>query len=116
MSSRVRLAIAPALGVVFLSLGLSPGSAQATGPVTLTFTHGNAWAAKVPVTLYFSAGKVTATTDRLGRATFPAQSGSGFWVEIEGLRLAKFYRVDSLPLVIDIDKVGTMKWRGGRDS
>jgi hypothetical protein len=121
MLKDIRPAFAPAAGIVFLFFALflgpnGPGAAQASGPMTLTFAHGNAWAARVPVVLYFSAGKVTATTDRLGRATFPPQDGEGFWVEIEGLRLAKFFSVDNVPLVIDIDKVGTMKWSGGRAS
>ena len=87
--------------------------ARASTKLILTFSHGNAWAVNQPVTLYFSQSMVSGKTNDKGMATFNIESGNAFWIVVNGQRLAKFYQLNTVPVLIDIDKVGVIHWRGG---
>ena len=87
--------------------------ARASTKLNLTFSHGNAWAVNQPVTLYFSQSVVSGKTNDKGTVSFNIESGNGFWIVVNGQRLSKFYQIGSVPVLIDIDKVGVIHWRGG---
>jgi hypothetical protein len=63
------------------------------------------------VVLYTSYGTETAVAGKDGQVTFDLRSGRGFWVEVDGERLARFYSLTEKSItVIDLAKVGKMEW------
>ena len=98
---------------VLLGLALA-GTAQAATSISFKMKNGNATLSNTQVTLYLSYGTELATTDATGKGSFEIGQGRGFWVEVNGQRLARFFYVDSVPEVIDIAETGVMRWRGGK--
>jgi hypothetical protein len=66
------------------------------------------------VTLYLSYGKEVAMTGADGKVAFEVSNAKGFWIEVNGRRLARFFQIGQVPQVIDIAAIGTMQWGGRR--
>lgn len=97
-----------------LVLILGAGVASAATQLGITFTSSGTPVANGQVVLFFSNGTASATTDQAGLANFSIDSGRGFWIEVNGQRLARFYTLDQAPSNIDVASVGTIVWRGRR--
>ena len=70
--------------------------------------------ANTPVVLFTSYGKLEGTTSQQGQVSFQIDRGKGFWVEINGSRLNRFFEVGTVPAVLDVAQIGTMIWKGGK--
>ena len=102
------------LAACLLPPGGSGGTAIAATQMSIAFTNAGTPVAGAEIALFFSNDVVTAVSDKNGVAQFSIDRGKGFWVEVNGQRLAKFYSIDQPPASIDMASVGTMVWRGRR--
>jgi len=92
---------------------LGPGSVAAAEQVTLKIEDQGQPVAAAEVVIFLSCDRIEATTDALGAASFDIECGGrGFWVEVDGKRLAEFYWVGRVPEKIDVASVGYMAWGG----
>jgi len=66
------------------------------------------------VTLFLGYGTEQGRTNADGQVTIQVQQGRGFWIEVNGARLNRFYLINAVPAVIDVAQVGTMTWQGGK--
>ncbi len=98
---------------VFLVFGaLGVGSVRAEEEILLTITHDGEAVVGSEVTVFLSDGMLADVTDDAGNVTFEAKSGRGFWVEVDGARLDRFFFVDQAPYEIDLAVVDTIDWPG----
>jgi len=103
-----------ALAVCLLSICWPGSMAVAATTLQIVFTNSGTPVAGGEVVLFFSNEAISTVTDQAGLARFSIESGKGFWIEVNGQRLAKFYSMTQPPANIDIATVGTMQWRGRR--
>jgi len=98
--------LAAILGVIVL------GSAGAGTEVVLTIQDDAVAVAEAQVEIFLSNEHLVGQTDSDGVVAFQVESGRGFWIEVNGERLAQFFFVDQAPLQIDLATVGTIEWEG----
>ena len=103
------------LGTVVVLGLLVAGTADAATIANLKLVKDGVPQAGAEVVIYTSYGTETATTGEEGQVTFDLRCGRGFWVEVDGERLAPFYSLtETSTTVIDLAKVDKMEWRGGQ--
>lgn len=103
-----------ALGLLMLVAVLIAGPAWSASTVSFKVTDQETTLANTPVVLFTSYGKLEGTTSQQGQVTFQIDRGKGFWVEINGSRLNRFFEVATVPAVLDVARIGTMTWKGGK--
>jgi hypothetical protein len=103
-----------AFGLFLLVSVLIVGPAWSMSSVSFKVANQGTTLASTPVVLFTSYGKLEGTTNQQGQVSFQIDRGKGFWVEINGSRLNKFFEVDTVPAVLDVAQIGTMIWNGGK--
>lgn len=91
---------------------VSSTPAFAAEEIALTILDTDVPLAGAEVTIFLSDGMQTAVTDVEGLATFSIDYGRGFWVEVNGDRLAQFFFVADGAQDLDLAAIGTMNWPG----
>jgi hypothetical protein len=102
-----------ALCALLLLLVLISAPAHAA-TVSFQVKNGGSVVAATNVTLYLSYGKEVSTSDANGSVSFDVGNARGFWVEVDGKRLGRFFHVNQVPAVIDMAQTGTIQWGGRR--
>ena len=103
------------LGLLLLVAALAVGPAwSAVNTVSFQVTNQGTKVTNTSVVLFTSYGRVEGLTDQQGQASFQIDRGKGFWVEVNGARLNRFFEVGSVPAVLDIAQIGTFTWKGGK--
>lgn len=97
-----------------LVAALIAGPAWSASTVSFKVADQGSTLANTPVILFTSYGKLEGTTSQEGQVSFQIDRGKGFWVEINGSRLNRFFEVGSVPAVLDVAQIGTMIWKGGK--
>ena len=90
--------------------GMAVGGAQAATDLTLTIVNDSEPVVGAQIEIFLSNDYQLAATDDLGQVTFEVESGRGFWLEVDGERLAEFYFVDDAPESIDLATTDTIEW------
>jgi hypothetical protein len=90
----------------------SPIGASAAEEISLTIMDQDVPLAGAEVTVFFADFMLTGVTDEQGVVDFSIDYGRGFWMEVNGARLAEFYFVEDSPLSVDLAFVGTIDWPG----
>ncbi len=98
--------LAAVLGIIGL------GSARAGTEVVLTIYDDAAAVAGAQVEIFLSNEHLAGQTNNDGIVAFQVESGRGFWIEVNGERLAQFFFVDQAPIQIDLATMGTIEWEG----
>lgn len=102
-----------ALGLALLmAVVLSAPASSAT--ISFQIKDGERVLSNTEVTLFLSYGKEIATSNETAQVNFEVDKCRGFWVEVEGKRLAQFFEIGRVPQVIDVRRTGTMSWGGSR--
>jgi hypothetical protein len=102
------------LGLFMLVAVLVAGPAWSAGTVSFQVTQQGTAIANTPVVLFTSYGRVEGRTNQQGQVSFDFGKGKGFWVEVNGARLNRFFEVATVPAVLDVNQIGTMTWKGGK--
>jgi hypothetical protein len=91
---------------------LSPTPTFAAEEVSLTILDQDVPLAGAEVTIFLADFMYTGVTNEDGIVEFSVDYGRGFWVEVNGERLADFYFVEDAPYTVDLAFVGTIDWPG----
>lgn len=110
MTSRRKFAIALAGFAIIASLAV--GAAHAATVVSFQLKNGGSVMQDAAVTLFLGYGTDSSRTDSQGQISFQLEQGRGFWIEVNGNRLNRFYQIGQVPSVIDVNQVGYMTWPG----
>jgi hypothetical protein len=98
------------IAAVLGTIGL--GSALAGTDVALSILDSGKKVTGAPVEIFLSNDHLVGQTNADGVVTFEIESGRGFWVEVRGKRLAKFFFVEQAPFQIDLAEMDTIDWEG----
>ena len=87
--------------------------------VTMKIVEDGVRMAETDIVVYLSYDKIEVTTDAQGLVTFPVKTGAGFWLEVNGERVAQFFRQSEIvgePYTVDVAVIGTMPWPSGTET
>ncbi len=87
-------------------------TAMAATDIQITVLDNGTAVAEAEITLYQSADMQTAVTDEHGVANVELEYNGGFWVEVNGKRLAEFFEAGRATVEIDLATVEIMEWQG----
>lgn len=99
-----------AAGLVAILGAFGLGSAQAGDDVALTISDAGRAVGGVKVEIFLSNTHLSGQTDAQGLVAFEVESGKGFWVEVNGERLAEYFFVEQAPFAIDLASIDTIEW------
>ncbi len=97
-------------GLVAILGTISLGSAFAADDVVLTISDGGQAVVGARVEIFLSNAHLIGQTNDDGVVAFEVESGKGFWVEVNGERLAEFFFVEQAPYQFDLAEMETIEW------
>jgi hypothetical protein len=95
-----------------IAIGAMAAAAMAAAEVRFQLLNNGVPMSNAEVVLYLSYGAENGRANANGDVAIAIEDGRGYWVEVNGARLKKFFTVDQTPAVIDVAVIGTMEWPG----
>jgi hypothetical protein len=90
----------------------TPAPVFAAEEVSLTIMDTDVPLSGMQVEVFFSDGSQSGITDDQGFVAFSVEYGRGYWVEVNGERIAEFFYIADGHQNVDLATAGTIDWPG----